>query len=184
MSNIQLIFEKNRHCISLSSDDRSFLLRNTIECTTNIGGAFLLRQFHLLDFPNFVQSSEIIFQPSAIILIKRLIEQLDPDIIFVKILFGLISFLISNYTFYNNIPADHLRDSKKIMDIQDMYTELVWRYLISKHSYRDAILCFLNFLRCLFLLNDSIVQAHQQKQYTDIIDSIVQSTESKLNLNS
>jgi hypothetical protein len=184
MSNIQLIFERNRYCISLSSDDRSFLLRNTIEFTANIGGAFILRQFQLLDFPNFVRSSEIIFQPSAIVLIKRLIEQFDPDIIFIKILFGLISFLISNYTFYNDIPADHLRDSKKIINIQDMYTELVWRYLISKHNYRDAVLCFLNFLRCLFLLNDSIVQAHQQKRFTDIIDSVVQSTELKLNLNS
>jgi hypothetical protein len=184
MSNIQLIFEKNRHSLSLSSDDRSFLLRNTIDCTANIGGAFILKQFQLLDFPNFFQSSEIIFQPSAIVLIKRLIEQLDQDLIFIKILFGLTSFLISNYTFYNNIPAEYLRDSKKIMDIQDMYTELIWRYLISKHNYRDAVLCFLNFLRCLFLLNDSIVQAHQQKQFTDIIDSVVESTELKLNLNS
>jgi hypothetical protein len=87
MSNIQLIFERNRHCISLSSNDRSFLLRNTIECTANIGGAFLLGQFQLLHFPNFVRSSEIIFQSSAIILIKRLIEQLDPDIIFIWINF-------------------------------------------------------------------------------------------------
>jgi hypothetical protein len=183
MSNVQLVFEKNRNYGSLSFDDRCLLLRSTIEYTTNIGGAILLRQFQLFDFPDFFRSTELIFRPSAVALIKRLIEHLDPDIIFLKIIFGIISFLISNYTVYQDIPATHLKDTKKIISIQDMYTELVWRYLIYKHNHREAVLCFSNFLRCLFLLNDSIVQAHEAKQFTDIIDSVVQSTEQKLNLN-
>ena len=148
-----------------------------------MGGAFLLRQVELLDRPDFFKSVELILRPSAAALIKRLVDQFDSDIIFVKILFAIVAFLISNYTNYTYTVPDNLTDAKTIVRIQDISTELVWRYLIYKHNYHDAVLCFLNFIRCLFLVNGSVVEAHEARQFTEIIDSVVESTEQKLTLN-
>jgi len=183
MSTVQLVFEKNRDIFLLSLDDRTTLLRSTVEYTTTIGGAFLLRQVPLFDHPAFFESAELIFRPSAVTLITRLIDQFDPDIIFMKIIFGIIAFLIFNYTVYTNTPPINLMDRKRILCIQDIYTEIVWRYLLYKHNDREAILCFSNFIRCLFLVNESVVQAHEAQQFTDIIDSVIQATQQKLTLN-
>jgi hypothetical protein len=183
MSKVQSVFEKNRDFLSLSLNDRNTLLRSTIETTTTIGGAFLLRQVPLFDCPTFFESAERIFRPSGVNLIIHLINQFDSDIIFIKIMFGIIACLMSNYTVYTNTPIINLTDTKTIIRIQDICTEVVWRYLLYKYNDRQAILCFSNLIRCLFLLNDSIVQAHEAQEFTDIIDSVIQSTQQKLTLN-
>jgi len=183
MAKIQLVFEKIRDFLSLSLHDRRTLLRNTVEYTTGIGGAFILQQTQLFDCPAFFKSAELIFRPASVALTKHLIDQLDSDIVFIKIIFAIIAFSISNYTSYTQTTSDNLIDTKAILNIQDMYTELVWRYLLYKHNHREAVLCFSNLIRCLFLLNDSVVEAHEEQQFTDIIHSVIQSTEQKLNLN-
>ena len=62
MGKVQLVFEKNRDCLSLSLHDRTTLLRNTVEHTATIGGMFILRQANLLDNLAFFKSAETIFQ--------------------------------------------------------------------------------------------------------------------------
>jgi hypothetical protein len=184
MTEVQSVFEKIRDFLSLSLHDRRTLLRNTVDYTTGIGGAFILQQTQLFDRPAFFKSAELIFRPASVALTKHLIDQLDPDTMFIKIIFSIIAFSISNYTIYTHTTSDNLIDAKAILRIQDMYTELVWRYLLYKHNHREAVLCFSNLIRCLFLLNDSVVEAHEEQQFTDIIDSVVESTEQKLTLNS
>jgi hypothetical protein len=98
MAKVQLVFEKNRDFISLFLHDRTTLLRSTVEYTTSIGGAFILQQTQLLDRPTFFESTQLIFRPATTALMKRLIDQLDSDIMFMKIMFAIMSFLISNYT--------------------------------------------------------------------------------------
>jgi len=39
------------------------------------------------------------------------------------------------------------------------------------------VMCFLNLIRCLFLVNTAIVDAVESKQYMDMIDSLVKQTE-------
>ncbi|CAF1205213.1 unnamed protein product [Adineta steineri] len=183
MANVQLVFEKNRDLLSLSLHDRTALLRDTVEYTTSVGGAYILRQAHLFDYPAFSESAELIFRPAAVAATKRLIDQLDPDIIFVKIICAVIAFLVSNYTVYSSETVSHnLPDAIKIIRVQDMYTELVWRYLLYKHNPQDAVLCFMNLIRCLLLVHDSIVKSHEARQFNELMDTVVESTEHKLNL--
>lgn len=184
MSETQLIFEKNRDLFHLSLHDRTLLLGKTVKYTTCLGLAFLFRESELLEEPSFARSVELIFEPIALVLFKRLINQLDLDVNFLKILFAIISFLISDYTIYQVTPPDHLTDVKIILAIQDVYTDLAWRYLLYKHHQQDAVLCFSGFIRCLRLLNTSVVHSTEAPQFTDIIDTVVQATEAKLTLNS
>ncbi|UJR08633.1 hypothetical protein I4U23_012892 [Adineta vaga] len=180
MTNVQLSFEKNRDLLSISIHDRNTLLRHTVEYTTGIGVACVLRQTLLLDQPTFFESTELIFQPSAVALIKRLVNQLDPDIPLMKMTCAVVAFMISNYTNYSDISIDNLTNAKEIIRIQDVYTDLIWRYLLYKHSSHEAIVYFSNLIRCLFLVNDSVVEAHKARQYTDIMESVIGSTERKI----
>jgi len=84
MSQIQLVFEKNRDFLSLPLHDRTTLLRNTVQYTVGIGGMLVLRQHHLFDYSSFYNSAEIIFRPTAAASSKRAIDQLDPDDTFIK----------------------------------------------------------------------------------------------------
>jgi hypothetical protein len=59
---------------------------------------------------------------------------------------------------------------------------IVWRYLLYKYDHEQAFRCFSNLIRCLFSLNDALVEAIQSKQYIDTINSIVKRIEETLTL--
>jgi hypothetical protein len=182
MGKVQLVFEKNRDCLSLSSHDRTNLLRNTIEYNGIIGGMFLLRQTRLLDDVTFFTSAEIIFHSSTMILIKRIIDLFDTDDTFSKIILATLAFTSINYTVYKKNVRTNLTNIKAILPIQDMYTELAWRYLLHKYGEYQAVIRFSKLIRCLLLVNDAIVEAHESQQYAEIIDSVIEQTEQALSL--
>ncbi|CAF5077024.1 unnamed protein product [Rotaria sp. Silwood1] len=180
MGNVQIAFEKNRDFLSLSRHDRITLLRTTVEYTSTIGSIFTLRQYKLFNYPSFYESAEIIFQPSATVFIKRVIDQLDPDNTFIKLILAIVAFSTINYIVYRkNIEID-LTNNKVMLPFQDMYTELAWRYLLYKYGHYEAVKRFSNLTRCLFAVTGAIVEAHESQKFTDIIDSIIEQTEQKL----
>ncbi len=149
MSQIQLVFEKNRDFLLLPLHDRTTLLRNTVQYTVGIGGMLVLRQHHLFDYPSFYNSAEIIFRPTAAASFKRAIDQLDPDDAFIKLILAIFAFSTINCTAYTKLGLINLINIKAILSIQDIYTELVWRYLLHKYNHCEAVIRFSNLVRCL-----------------------------------
>jgi hypothetical protein len=179
---IQFVFEKNRDLLSLTSQDRTNLLINTVKYTTSLGGMHILRMYHLLDYPSFYSSAEIIFRPNAVAFARRAINQLDPDDTFLKIVLAILSFSTMNYTVYTKSDPTDLQDIKKVLLIQDMYAETAWRYLLYKYGHYQTVMRFSNLIRCLFLLNDAMVEAHESEQFTQMIDSVIKQTGQILSL--
>ncbi|CAF4191474.1 unnamed protein product [Rotaria magnacalcarata] len=177
MSKVQLVFEKNRDFLLLSQHDRTVLLKNTVEYTATIGGMFILRQSRLLDDFSFSQSAEMIFQPSGMIFIKRVIDQFDSDDTFIKLILTILAFATINYTVYRKNIQINLTNMKVILPIQDMYTELTWQYLVDKYGHLQAVKRFSNLFKCLFSVTKAIVEVHQVQKFTDIINSIIEQTE-------
>jgi hypothetical protein len=180
MGKVQFVFEKNRDFLSLSSHERTILLRSTVEYTASIGGMFILRQTKLLDDLAFSESTEMIFQPAAMASIKRVIDQLDPDDTFIKLILAILAFSTINYTVYSKFSPTNLTNIKAMLPTQNMYTELTWRYLLHKYGHYEAVIRFSNLIRCLFLVNKTIVEAYEAQQFIDIIDSVIKQTEQKL----
>ncbi|CAF1005072.1 unnamed protein product [Rotaria sordida] len=179
-SNIQLVFEKNRDFLSLSRHDRTTLLRTTVEYTTSIGGMFTLRQYKLFDYPPFYESTEMIFKPSGTKFARRVIDQLDPDNTFIKLILSILSFSTTNYTVYKKNMPINLTNIKGILSIQDMYTDLTWRYLLYKYGHHEAVIRFSNLLRCLFVIIWAIVEAHESQKFIEMIDSVIEQTKQTL----
>ncbi len=174
---VQLVFEKNRDFLSLSSHERITLLRTTAEYTSTIGGMFLIRQARLFDDPSFYESSEMLFRPTATAFFKCVIDKLDPDDTFIKLILSILSFSTVNYTVYTKFDPTNMINVKAILPTHDMYTELAWRYVLHKYGHDQAVIRFSNLLRCLFFLNNAIVEAHESKEFTEMIVTIIQQTE-------
>ncbi|CAF1092616.1 unnamed protein product [Rotaria sp. Silwood1] len=180
LSKVQLVFEKNRDCLLLSQHDRTILLESTVEYTATIGGMFLLCQARLLDNLSFVKSAEMIFPPSAMIFIKRAIDQFDSDVTFIKLILAILAFSTINYTVYRKNILINLTNVTAILPIQDLYTDLAWRYLLHKYDHHQAVIRFSNLLRCLFSVNEAIAEAHESQQFMDIIDFVLKETNTKI----
>ncbi len=173
-SKIQLGIEKNRDLLSLSSHDRTILLRATVQYTSSIGGMFMLRQHRLFEYESFYKSSEMIFGSSAAAFTRLVINQLDSDDTFIKLMLIILAFSTINYTVYaKNIPISSM-NTKEIISIQNTYIEITWRYLLYKYNHREVVIRFSNLIRCLFLVNNAIIEANNSDQFIKMVDTIIE----------
>lgn len=179
-SNLQLVFEKNGDFLSLPQNDRAILLRATVEYNTSLGGMFTARQYKFFDSIPFQKSFEMIFQPAAVALSKAIVNQLDMDDTFVKLILAIVAFSTINYTTYKENSPLNMICTKIILNIQDKYTDLTWRYLTYKYGHQQAVSRFSNILRCLFAVIQAIVVARESPTFVEILDSVIEKTEQTL----
>jgi len=178
----QLLYTNNRDFLSLSPDDRSTLLHGTFEYTGALLTTFILHRVRLMEYSAYYDALAIMAPPSIIPTIKRLGNRLDLDTIIVKLFLAILSFSTISYTIYSNTPPVILSNIKQILHIQDTYAELIWRYLLYKYNYQQAVKCFSDLIKCIFGAQEAIDKVHNDQWYTDIVDSTVQQTEQCLTL--
>jgi len=178
----QFLYEKNADFISLCSHDRSILLHNTMKYVAGLGTCFITHHTQILDDAAFYKSAETIYGSTALANSNRTIDLLDSDGTVVKLILAMLTFSTFDYTYYTNIAPVNLVNIKAVLHIQNMYSNLTWRYLIYKYDHERAVICFSNLIRCLFYLNDAVVESVDHKQYIDMMDSTVKQTEETLTL--
>jgi hypothetical protein len=178
----QLLYEKNVDFISLRSHDRSVLLHNSMKYVAGLGACFITRHTRLLDDPVLYKSMEVLYGSGTLVAAQRAIDQLDFDSTFVKLVLALLSFSTFHYVYYTSNTPGNLENIKIVSRIHDMYAEIIWRYLVYKYDYERAVICLCNFIRCLFSLNESVIDAVEGKQYTDMINLIIKRTKEALTL--
>ena len=179
-SKIQFGIEQNRNLLDLSPNDRTTLMRGTVQYTTSFGGMFMIRQHRLFEYESFYQSAETIFRSSATIATKRVIEHFDPDDTLIKLMFAIIAASTIKCTIYTISDSGNLTDINTILSIQDAYTELAWRYAVYKYGYHNTVTRFLNFIRCLLLVQATVMEANKSQEFTDMVDTVTRQMEQNL----
>ncbi len=177
---VQLLFEKNPDFISLDSNDRSILLYRQIKYITIISSSFIIQQSHLFDYQGFNKAIENLFG-TVIITANKL---LCFDIPFLKLSLAIICFSSFDYTIYENIPSENLINMKKILEIQDMYIELAWRYLVYVYDDKQAIIYFSNLIQYLLMVTNNIILIQDKNPFLDMINLVIKQTEQSFTVNS
>ena len=180
LSNTRLLLENNADFLSLCAHDRSTLLHTSTRSTIILSASFIVRQSRLLDHSEFLQSTNKLLGLTTWNIIRRIINQLDFDLTFLKLILSILAFSTNNYTVYTNANAINLVNTKSIIHIHDRYVELAWRYVLNRCDYHQTVICFSKVVRCLLTLNDILVEVQEEKFFTSIIDYIVEQTKQTL----
>ena len=176
----QLLYKSNQDFLSLSGDDRSVLLYSTMKHTASFLSDIVYQKVRLLGHPAFYNVIQLITNPNVLPSAMRIAELLDFDMVIEKIVLGILAFSTTSYTTYSDSPATNLSDLRKVLNIQDKYIELAWRYLLYKYDEKQAVICFSKLIRCLFAVNESIVRACDTEWVTSKMVDIIQQTEQAL----
>lgn len=81
---------------------------------------------------------------------------------------------------YTNTPAVNLSNGKEVLRIQGMYTDLLWRYLLYKNNFKDAVRYFLRLLQRLFIMHELVVKVEELHWFLNQTDSLVRKIEEDL----
>ncbi|CAF1217390.1 unnamed protein product [Rotaria sordida] len=175
--------KNNQDFLSLSIDNRSTLLISTMKHTADISTNFMHYMTGLLNIPAFYVTVALITHPTVVPTVKRIVERIRFDIVIIKLLLAIVCFSTINYTTYSNIPSMNLSNIKQILNIQDKYIDLLWRYLLYKYNYAQAIMYCSDLIRCLFAATEFLYRTDFVQFFNDKINFLVQQTDQSLNLN-
>ncbi|CAF3050212.1 unnamed protein product [Rotaria sp. Silwood2] len=157
MSQAQICLQSNSNFLSLTTYDQTVLINSTLKHVADISVSFTLSP-------------------------KQITNQLDRDNTFIKLILSIIVFSTINYISKAQSTSINLINVKQILNIQDIYVELAWKYLIYRYDYYQAVKCFSNVIRVIFISTDGIHQAQQIEVCINMVDSLTQQTEQTLNI--
>ncbi len=174
----ETFIRSNQDFASLSSDDRSIVLHGAVDNLSCLGGGFLLRESGLITYLPFLQGLEQAYGTIPYNLTLTVISLLDQDINLVKLTLALFAFCTSTSTIFNeNSSLIYIKNHQNILHIQNVYAELIWKYLLYKYRFDQAIRRFTHLVKC--LIASVTVKTYLQtiQEHTSSVSSLVQKIE-------
>jgi len=143
----------------LSSDDRSIMIHNAADNVSCISGVFIIHHFHLLDLDEFLNVMIRMYGNRSEDIHFWAIRFIDPDIVLIKLAFALFAFSENTYLYTSNI-SEVLTNPINILEIQNKYAEITWKYLLYRYGHYQAVKRFLNLI--IWIQASTIFMSHIQ----------------------
>ncbi len=174
----------NHDFASLPLHDRSIVLRDVVDNVSCLGGGFLLRQSELITNLAFRQGLENTYGTIPYNLTLTTISLLDQDINLVKLTLSLFAFSTNSCTLFNeNMTSRYITDNQALLRIQNMYAELIWKYLLYKYTFNQAVVRFSQLVKCIIAALSVKTHLQAVTHHTDVIDSLIQKIEEQQQMN-
>ena len=168
----------NQDFSELPANDRSVVLYGAAENVSCLGASFLLRQSGLIVDSAFCQGLENTFGPTPFSLLMTMISLLDQDPDLVKLTLSLLAFTTSSCTIFDeNVPYLRVQDYRALLRIQNIYAEAIWKYLIYRYTFSQAVMRFTNLVHCLTITLTQKTHLQSVKYHRDVIGSLIERIE-------
>ena len=132
----------------LSRAEQSALFRRNMLGLLCIGSMYLMRESGIFDKP---ENASVIYPLYGIEMIeqaKSICRQLTCDPIVLKLMLIALAFSSNSYTFHDSgsggdgchtIHDSLLLGTFRLLGSQNVYVEIMWKYLLENYTYRDAV---------------------------------------------
>ena len=175
---VEPFIRSNHDFTSLPIRDRSIVLHGGIDNVSCLSGGFIVRQSGLITNAVFRQGLEKIYGTIPFNLSLTMVSLIDQDINLVKLTLALFTFCTSNCTIFNeNVPLEYITSYQAFLRIQNMYAELIWKYLLYKYTFVQAVIRFNHLVQCLIVALTIRTHLQTVPSHTDVVDSLIQKIE-------
>ena len=166
----------NADITRLPFDDRLILLYTAATNATCLGAHFIYYHSHLIYYELFWHYLEPIYGRTAVNYTKWSSRFTDPDPILCKLSIALYTFSSNTRVFYRNIQSEYT-NIKEILDIQNKYAEVTWKYLLYKNGYKDTVRKYLHMIEWFLALTVTMHHGHSIDKHVNDVESLVEKTE-------
>jgi hypothetical protein len=128
-----------------------------------------------------------IYGPDMMLLVKKVNDRLDPDSTLIKL--TLIVFAFSSNCFIVNKQENMERDSLlsgtfRLLGSQNVYVELLWKYMIYRYGYNKAVIRFTQLMQIFLCILKNLAIIHENNQtHQTLVDGIIEKTKQSLAIN-
>jgi hypothetical protein len=167
----------------LTFNEQTSLFDRNLHGVTGFYATLFFRYTNLLQNDRYMDAFINIYGPDIMLLAKKVNERLDPDATLIKLVLIIFAFssdcLIINK--HDNIERDSLLyGTFRLLGSQNVYVELLWKYMIYRYGYNDSILRFSRLIQMFLLQLTNMAIVHEnnevhQKMVADVIEKTKQS---------
>lgn len=166
----------NKHLRELSSNDRSTLIRTGADSFISLGFVFILYQSELIRCSPLVDALTRRYGHEIVSMILHSTRFVDTDVVITKLARPLLMFSKNIFIFPSRTSTDHL-SAISILQIQHVYAEVIWKYLLHKYSQLEAVRRFVQLTQCLLAVTTTMSHLRSVQAHLDDIESVAENAE-------
>lgn len=169
----------NNDLRKLPCEQRSIMLLSAADNVACMTGVFAMQHCHLYGLDTFLTAMETKYGQRTIDIHRWATKFIDPDIILVKLAISLFALCENTCVYSPNISKD-LTNPIDILEIQNRYAEVTWKYLVYRYGDYEAVKRFLNLALWLRAISVLTFHARTLAVHVNDINSLVEQTELEL----
>ncbi len=169
-----ICLRNNEDFINLPSDDRSVLISTAIDNVVCLGGVYVSYHSQLFHNETFMTYLEMIYGTNLIEYYRWSAKFTESDPTVFQLAIALFMFSINSRTFQRNISKE-FNNFNFILEIENKYAEVIWKYLIYVSNYEQAVKTFMNLIQWFLAITTLMSFAdNNQVHFNDIQSTIEQ----------
>lgn len=171
-----LFLRLNNDINQILYDDRSILLHTAADNLTCLSGLFNFYHLNLNRNHLIWNCLNNIYGNITMKYHRWATSFAEADLIIFKLFFALFSFSTNSRIFHQNISYEYT-NIKQILDIENKYVQLIWKYLNYKYGYQRTITKFISIIQWFLAVTVFMSYAHSAQTHRNDIESLIQQTE-------
>lgn len=168
----------------LTINEQYSLFKRNIIGITSLYSAVVFRDANIINKLSFIKSFASIYGLDIIIQLIHSSRQLDIDLTIIRLLLVILAFSSNCFIddFHEEIHKDSLlHGTHRLMGSQNVYTEILWKYLILKYGYYNSALRFARLMVLLLDLNRSWTSVYRNNTiYRNLVNDFHRQTQKSL----
>lgn len=171
----------------LTINEKTSLCERNLNGVTGFYSTLFFRNTGILSNIKYMEAFASVYGSELMSILKSTNDRLDPDSTLIKLI--LIVFAFSSNCFlgnkHNNLERDGLLNGTfRLLGSQNVYLELLWKYMIYRYGYNQAVLRFSQLIqRYLCVLKNLATIYENNEVHRNMIDGIIERTKQSLTIN-
>jgi hypothetical protein len=168
----------------LTIAEQCSLFQRNLHGLFNLCGTFMLRDAGMFDNNRNESIIVPLYGEEIVRQAKRIIIRLDYDSTLVKIIHIIFAFSTNCYTINYDLHMNKdalLRGTFRLLGSQELYTEILWKYMIYRYGYEETVYRFAGLIKQmldLIILSAGIYTNNQHHQI--LVDNLVDEAKTAL----
>jgi hypothetical protein len=178
---LQLFISSTPDFKVLTTSEQCSLFQRNMLGLLSIGGIYLMRESGMFDKPENEIAVLPLYGNEIVQKTKMISTQLDVDPTIIKLLLVALAFSSNSFINHNqgHIDKDSLLfGTYRLFGSQNVYVELIWKYLIHRYSYNESVQRFSILIKRLLDTLKLSVETYENNQiFQTFIDDIIRHIE-------
>jgi len=186
-TSIQSFISSSPHFRVLTINEQISLFERNLHGVIGFYSTLFFRNTGILQNVKCMEAFTNIYGPDMMLLAKKVNDRLDPDSTLIKL--TLIVFAFSSNCFIVNKQENMERDSLlsgtfRLLGSQNVYVELLWKYMIYRYGYNKAVIRFTQLMQIFLCILKNLAIIHENNQtHQTLVDGIIEKTKQSLAIN-